>query len=282
MEREINKFHALQLFTDTFAAETVHLTNQQVGIYIRLLCFAWTKNAKPFTSESAYRICQCKSKECELEVLQILMEFFIRNKDVGRVFCKEKVVWTHKRLTAEHEYLTAKYKKKSDAGKKGMKIRYDSVNNKTVTPIPIPKPIPNKDDYDPLFDDLWSSLNRKKGSKFQAQKIWRKLWSKGVLKEIDTPQLVNAYNNQIKEIKDDTYLPHFTTWLNQRRWENEEKQEIPDLIKRLENLGYVHYARDGNIQRFTKDGKYYKIDVYDEKHQIELDNEKEESKIQTH
>ena len=52
--KEINKFHALQLFTDTFAAETVHLTNEQVGIYIRLLCFAWTKNAKPFTTESAF------------------------------------------------------------------------------------------------------------------------------------------------------------------------------------------------------------------------------------
>ena len=51
MEKETNKFHALQLFTDTFAAETVHLTNEQVGIYIRLLCFAWTKNTKPFTTE---------------------------------------------------------------------------------------------------------------------------------------------------------------------------------------------------------------------------------------
>ena len=107
------------------------------------------------------------------------------------------------------------------------------------------------------------------------------MWSKGVIKETDTPDLIKAYNNQIKEIKDDTYLPHFTTWLNQRRWENEEKQEIPDLIKRLENLGYVHYAREGNIERFTKDGNYYKIDVYDEKHQLVLDNEKE-SKIQAH
>ena len=50
MEEKTNKFHALQLFTDTFAAETVHLTNEQVGIYIRILCFAWTKNAKPFKS----------------------------------------------------------------------------------------------------------------------------------------------------------------------------------------------------------------------------------------
>ena len=72
MEREINKFHALQLFTDTFAAETVHLTNQAVGIYIRLLSFAWTKNTKPFTTESAYRICQCTDGNCHTDVDDIL------------------------------------------------------------------------------------------------------------------------------------------------------------------------------------------------------------------
>ena len=103
--KEINKFHALQLFTDTFAAETVHLTNKQVGIYIRLLCFSWTKNAKPFTTESAYRICQCIDDNCRLEVDEILIEFFIIGED--------KDSWTHKRLVQEHEYLTAKYKKLS-------------------------------------------------------------------------------------------------------------------------------------------------------------------------
>ena len=36
MTKETNKFHALQLFTDTFTAETVHLTNEAIGIYIRL------------------------------------------------------------------------------------------------------------------------------------------------------------------------------------------------------------------------------------------------------
>ena len=69
------KFHALQLFTDTFAAETVHLTNSQIGIYIRLLCFAWTKNTKPFTTESAYRICQCIDDDCKKQVYEILKEF---------------------------------------------------------------------------------------------------------------------------------------------------------------------------------------------------------------
>ena len=221
--KEINKFHALQLFTDTFAAETVHLTNEAIGIYIRLLCFAWTKNAKPFTTESARRICQCKTAECDYQVDEILREFFIQ---------KNPLSWTHKRLVQEHDYLTAKYKKRSEAGKKGGLAR-----SKNKAPIPIPSPIPNINKYDPVFEELWNKLDRKKGSKFKAHDIWLKLWSKGVLKETDTPELIEAYNNQIKNIEDDTFIPHFTTWLNQRRWENEDKQEIPDLIKRLEKLG---------------------------------------------
>tara|TARA_R100001509_G_C4870831_1_gene216627 strand:+ start:355 stop:1152 length:798 start_codon:yes stop_codon:yes gene_type:complete len=258
--KEINKFHALQLFTDTFAAETVHLTNQAIGIYIRLLCFAWTKNAKPFTTGSAYRICQCTDNKCIKEVYDVLEEFFqmVEDEEIG-----DKISWTHKRLVQEHEYLTEKYKKRSEAGKKGGLAR-----SKTKAPIPIPSPIPNINKYDPVFEELWNKLERKKGSKFKAHDIWLKLWSKGVLKETDTPELIEAYNNQIKNIEDDTFIPHFTTWLNQRRWENEEKQEIPDLIKRLEKLGYKHYARDGNMQKFEKDGKYYKVDVYDEKHQL--------------
>jgi len=77
MTKETNKFHALQLFTDTFTAETVHLTNEEIGIYIRLLSFAWTKNTKPFTTESAFRICQCKTQDCKITVMNILYEFFI-------------------------------------------------------------------------------------------------------------------------------------------------------------------------------------------------------------
>jgi len=276
MEESKNKFHALQLFTDTFAAETVHLTNEEVGIYIRLLCFAWTKNAKPFKQESAFRICQCKTDDCKISVMNILDEFFIcssKEPDLENINDE----WIHKRLVQEHNYLSDKYKKRSESGRKGGLAR-----SKNQAPIPIPNPIPNSNKYDPVFENLWSSLNRKKGSKFQAHKIWLKLWSKGILKETDTPELINAYNNQTRNIQDDTFIPHFTTWLNQHRWENEEKQQIPDLVKRLEDLGYVHYARDGNIQKFMKDGKYYKVDVYDEKHQIVIDNEKEKSEIQAH
>ena len=262
MEKETNKFHALQLFTDTFAAETVHLTNEQVGIYIRLLCFAWTKNTKPFKEQDAYRICHCYSKDCEKLIYAILEEFFIQGQNET---CMENA-WTHKRLTAEHEYLTAKYKRKSIAGKKGADVRY-SANGKTIAPIPIPKPIPNLNKYDSSFENLWSSLNIKRGAKFTAHKIWQKLQL-----EIEGIKIAEIYNKQQSGI-DAKFVPHFSTWLSQRRWEIEEQDqkhsESPATIRtKMEKIGYTFRHSEDRFDYFKKDGQEFKIDRYDKEHII--------------
>ena len=261
MEKEINKFHALQLFTDTFAAETVHLSNEQVGIYIRLLCFAWTKNTKPFREIDAMRICQCKTKDCEIAVMEVLKEFFILDKK------GDDFIFTHKRLVQEHEYLINKYKRRSEAGKKGGLAKRDNATSKNVAPIPSPSPIPNNNIYDPAFEKLWSLLNKKKGSKFKAHQLFQKLW---IYFENDLEDVARIYNNQIKGIEDDKFVPHFSTWLSQRRWETGDDNEdaIKSITKRLINLGYTHNGRDKNYEKFSKDGKKYKIDINDEKNMI--------------
>ena len=264
MEKETNKFHALQLFTDTFAAETVHLTNQEIGIYIRLLCFSWTKNTKGFKTESAYRICQCIDESCKKVVDSILREFFIWDSINEE---KDYVLWTHKRLTAEHEYLTAKYNKRSKAGKLGMESRYNGVTNKTITPIPIPKPIPNKNIYDQSFEELWNNLNIKRGAKFTAYKIFQK-----ISHEIENINIAEIYNKQQSGVEA-KFVPHFSTWLFQRRWEIDEKdqkhQENPATIRtKMENLGYNYRHSEDNFDYFKKDGKEYKIDRYDKDHII--------------
>ena len=262
MEKTPTKFHALQLFTDTFIAETVHLTNEQIGIYIRLINFAWTKNTKPFTTESAYRICQCKSKECEEKVFNILLEFFIGGdkKDLSK--------WTHNRLVKEHKFLTDKYNKQSKAGKKGMESRYNGVNNKTITPIPIPNPIPNNNIYEQSFEQLWKSLIIKKGSKNKAWKVWQKCHT-----EIsDVEKTAEIYNKQ-QNGKDAQFVPHFATWLFQKRWEiNEDDEtfnELPTIIQKMEKLGYKHQGKEEHFELFNKDNKKYKIDKYDKEHIIQ-------------
>ena len=263
MEESKNKFHALQLFTDTFAAETVHLTNEQVGIYIRLLSFAWTKNAKPFKTESAYRICQCIDDNCCINVYEVLQEFFILESENEED--RNKNTWTHKRLTAEHEYLTAKYKKRSESGRKGGLAR-----SKNQAPIPIHIPIPNKNIYDPQFEHLWDSLSKKRGSKFKAHETWLKLWSKGILKESDNPLLIQAYHNQIDDIEDVKFVPHFSTWLSQRRWENDDSiSKVATILQKMEKLGYITTGTESNFTFFIKDGKKYKIDRYDKDYIIQ-------------
>ena len=264
MEKETNKFHALQLFTDTFAAETVHLTNEQVGIYIRLLCFAWTKNCKPFSLFNAYKICGCTDPQCEKEVENVINEFFKEKISQDQTYS----TFTHKRLTAEHDYLTAKYKRKSIAGKKGADVRY-SANGKNIAPIPIPKPIPNLNKYDSSFENLWSSLNIKRGSKFKAFKEFAKIDGSIGLSIEDLSQ---SYNKQQSGI-DAKFVPHFSTWLSQRRWEIEEQDqkqsERPATIRtKMEKIGYTFRHSEDRFDYFKKDGQEFKIDRYDKEHII--------------
>jgi uncharacterized protein YdaU (DUF1376 family) len=224
-----------------------------------LLCFAWTKNTKPFTTERARRICQCKSAECEFTVDNILREFFKQNglADNGQQY------WIHKRLVEEHQYLSDKYKKRSEAGKKG-----GLAKSKNQAPIPIPKPIPNKNIYNQDFEDLWSSLNIKKGSKFTAYKIFQK-----ITQEIKGLDIAEIYNNQQSEV-DDKFVPHFSTWLSQKRWEmqpNDQKKGSngASLITKMQKVGYVFRHQEDNFLFFKKDGKEFKVDRYDKDHIIQ-------------
>ena len=215
MEKETNKFHALQLFTDTFSAETVHLTNEAVGIYIRLLCFAWTKNTKPFKTESAYRICHCKTDDCKLHVDEVLEEFFIANV--------EDSSWTHKRLTHEHEYLSDKYKARSEAGRKGglatqSKAKGDFASSKIKAPIPSPIHIPK--DIESSFDQFWNTLKTKKGSKHLASKRFKVHCS-----DLDPVELAEKFNRYSATVKDFEFLAHVSTWINQKRFEDEDNNQ---------------------------------------------------------
>ena len=268
MTTETNKFHALQLFTDTFSAETVHLTNEAVGQYIRLLSFAWTKNAKPFKTESAYRICQCRDDNCCINVYEVLEEFFIlktENKEN-----RNKNTWVHKRLIKEHEYLTAKYKARSEAGKKGADAKWKLneysenkdvyiANGKTIAPIPIPKPIPNKLIVE-NFEIFWNLLDHKKGSKHLALKRY------ALHCHTSNPSdIAERFNRYTSTVKDKEFLAHVATWLNQKRFEDEEtnKPDINNIITRLCKLGYNHVGNVGNFEKFRKNNKFYKINRLD-------------------
>ena len=207
-----------------------------------------------------------------IKVMEVLTEFFILSKK------EENFTFTHKRLVQEHKYLTAKYKARSEAGKKGADAKWKLnkysldkdvyiANSKTMAPIPIPSPIPNKN-MQSIFEKFWSLLDIKKGSKFLAGKRYA-VHCAGM----EPTDIALAFNRYASTVKDKEFLAHVSTWINQRRFEDEtnNKVDITNVIGRLKKLGYTHKGRESNFEQFSKNGKNYKINLLDKDFIIQED-----------
>ena len=73
------------------------------------------------------------------------------------------------------------------------------------------------DKYTSEFEEWWNLYPRKDGSKSKAFEGWKKATSKF----IDVAELLSA-TGKFKQScagKEKAYIPHATTWLNQKRWE---------------------------------------------------------------
>ena len=77
------KLKAWYLFTEDFVAGTQHLTNEEVGIYIRLLCFNWNKRCAgiPNDAYKQYRIANCFTDNEKTSCDKIIREFFVLVND---------------------------------------------------------------------------------------------------------------------------------------------------------------------------------------------------------
>tara|TARA_R100001510_G_C7602934_1_gene168951 strand:- start:440 stop:967 length:528 start_codon:yes stop_codon:yes gene_type:complete len=80
-------------------------------------------------------------------------------------------------------------------------------------------------DYTEEFNQWWNLYPRRDGSKRKAFEIYKKI----IDKEISITDLYNVTNRfkQSMKGKEEKFIPHATTWLNQRRFETvEEKKNI--------------------------------------------------------
>ena len=86
-------------------------------------------------------------------------------------------------------------------------------------------------------------------------------------------EVATTFNRYASTVKDKEFLAHVSTWINQRRFEDDEnnKTDIKSIIERLVALGYEYKGRVHNYEKFTKDGKKYKINRLDENNMIVSD-----------
>lgn len=97
------------------------------------------------------------------------------------------------------------------------------------------------------FNYLWSRLSAKRGSKKVAYQKWVKIKDK-----VSVDDLVNSYNRLAKKASSIEFIPHFSTYLSQERWLDEdiivkEKAITPEQFfrKRFPNI-----VPDGFIMTF--------------------------------
>tara|TARA_R110000751_G_scaffold286704_2_gene391286 strand:- start:347 stop:706 length:360 start_codon:yes stop_codon:yes gene_type:complete len=119
-----------------------------------------------------------------------------------------------------------------------------------------------------MFEKFWSLISHKKGSKFLASKRYAVQCS-----EMEPDEIALAFNRYASTVKDMEYLAHVSTWISQRRFEDEtnNKTDINNVISRLVKLGYIHKGRKGNLEKFSKDSKNYSINRLDAEYMIKLD-----------
>lgn len=103
------------------------------------------------------------------------------------------------------------------------------------------------------FDQFWALYPRKVNKEKARQKFLK-------LKKDNLPLILDKLNQQIKskewEKDNGEYIPHPTTWINGKRWEDEIKQESKEEIyKRLVQEHGTEQA--GMFFTGKKGGKYY-------------------------
>ena len=238
---------SLPLFTDKFLAETLHINICETGIYIKLLCWYWTKK-RGITKDEAFKI--VNDDKYNKSIVYVLIEFFIFNEDNLR--------YEHKRLEQEHEYLKDYYLNKAKSGRMGGLNSNKQTVSKIQPPISISIPIsiPNKLIVE-NFEIFWSLLTHKKGSKHLALKRYTLHCHTS-----DPSDIAERFNRYTSTVKDKEFLAHVATWINQKRFEDEETNKP---IKILEPI----YEYDGiKLNKYAESGEYIELkDIKGNKYQ---------------
>lgn len=218
------KAPAFQLFAGDMLSDTLTWSAQELGVHVKLMCWSWDNGPVPDDMDRITRI----------------------DRDARKVWKMVGTKWTsdgngglvNARLERTRQELVAYRERQSQRGKKSAEKRWG--DNQSVTSVTTNASIthqPNRNNIEGVgvdtvlqvreerakapdgFAEFWSAYPEKK-AKAAAEAAWAKL------KPEDAAKCKPAIEAQVaakhftgKDGND--YVPHGSTWLNQRRWEDE-------------------------------------------------------------
>jgi len=229
-----DKLKAWYLFTEDFIAGTQHLTNEQIGIYIRLLCWNWNKRCMGILNNenTYYRIGNCITDSEKESCKQVLDQFFIL---IGHHYQNE-------RQLQEYLFITKRIDASKKNGKLGGRPKKPSIeprpkprlepreNPPTTTPTTTYTITKNKVTYTPQFLKFWD-LVVNKVSKGTAEKNYIRLEKEWLEKP---EQLADMYNKYYNNVEDKQFAKQPAFWLSAKKYLDEKpKKENNEKIDQL-------------------------------------------------
>lgn len=257
------KLKAWYLFTDDFIAGTQHLTNLEVGIYIRLLCWNWNKKCVGIPSDNItyYRIASCHTHNEREACDNVLREFFI---------LMETNKYQNAKQLEEYVYITRRMEASRENGRLGGRPKKPSQNPPTTTTTNTTKQ--TKINYSPHFLKFWEKVVNKV-SKGIAEKNYLKLDKEWLEKPVE---LATMYNNYYNSIEDKQFAKQPAFWLSAKKYldENPKKEStqkveqfdmrlkvFKEAIQKKEGSAFVHkFAKQHSydVERAIKEGHFTK------------------------
>ena len=256
------KLKAWYLFTEDFVAGTQHLTNEEIGVYIRLLCWNWNKRCRgiPCDSMTQYRIANCitdaEKKSCD----EIIKQFFVQVNSH----------YQNERQLQEYLFINKRIEASKLNGKLGGRPKKPSIEPRQTPPPPTPtptnKPKTKEKSNFPLF---WEKV-KNKVSKGIAEKNFNNLDIEWKNKPVE---LANMYNKYFDTVEDKKFAKQPAFWLSARKYEDElpqaENQRVDMYNLRLKGFKECIETKSlksfisttarqniGDVQRAIKEGEF--------------------------
>jgi len=230
-----------------FLMGTMFLSTEEVGAYIRLLCYQWQEGKIPENSENLKKISGISRKKLE----NVLKKFqrYEENSEFFLVNDRLEVVRGEREQFIEIQRANGKKggrpPKQKPEGLENPRVSQDITQTKPELTLPSPSPSPSplippnpqgggddekeKSQYPKAFEQFWEAYPKKK-AKGAALIAWKKAKDKP---EIENLIEIIEENKESKEWKKENgqFIPYPATWINEKRWLDElfVQAEISDF-----------------------------------------------------
>jgi uncharacterized protein YdaU (DUF1376 family) len=220
------KLPKMNLFVDAFNSDTVYLSEEELGLYMRMIFYAWTHDAYlPKDKDIIY----CLPKKPNDALVDKILKLFWTEDDKG---------FYQKRMLKEYNYAMEVSNKavksaearwgvveRSDSEPKGDRTPNANVmqthSKRSTTKDYNYKTITNKDIYIDQFNEFWELVSNKV-SKGQANKNYQRLDKEWALQP---KELAEAYNNYYNSIGEKKFAKQPAFWLSAEKYLDEKPKE---------------------------------------------------------